>query len=388
MLAALAAASMSAASACDLPPEERPFYIDRLRVLSIKTEPLVAAGGEAATVRALIRQPGAVEPKLEWSWCPYRPKASDYYKCPVTLARYKELLIAAARRFEVELAPSQLDALPAFELGSAQRASLTHGFDPTLTSGLCFLTLLAGLEIDKSLQAYFHSMPCEVGFEISYRLEIKSGQESLTTRKSAMWDVGAPAKLTNPRLMPLEIRPLASANLARLAPSLPWFDPALPLDQQWTEVDPQNPMPLVRGLVYELRVRLDLEARDPYLSVEQVDDQGGEVVDTSSPTPDPDAEEPDAVATEDGLERARMLWFTSADVLSEPKTPEGLYPEELELTWRDYDYRHLDLRPSAKLNEACADPQAICGFEVDVILRDSQLGTDWRTLRVSLKPQP
>lgn len=367
--------------ACDPQPEERPFYIDRLRVLAIRAEPLTLAQDEPATISALVRQPGAPSYQYGWSWCPYRPVASQRYACPVTYARYQELIKAAAARFKVELDESLLTKIPPFELERVATPSLEHGLAPDEVQGLCALTVLAALEIDTSLQDYFHTMPCEIGFEVTVRLELSGGGESLTTRKSLMWDVGGAARLTNPRMFMPQVRPLPTTLNQEVLSKLDWFDPSLPRDDQWVDFDPDSPLTLARGIVYEVRVRVDLESRDPYLRVEE--DEDGKI----------DLEDDEeSVVTPDGLERSRFVWFTNADVIRESPSPEGLYAKELEadpeleLTWRDFNYRHLDLRPSAKLNEACPDATATCAMQADILLRDSQLGMSWRGLRATIIP--
>lgn len=368
--------------ACDPQPEERPFYIDRLRVLAIRAEPMTITQGEPATISALVRQPGAPSYQYSWSWCPYRPKASQRYACPVTYARYQELIKAAAARFDVEVDESWLAQIPPFELEGVATPSFGHALAPDQVQGLCFLTTLAALEIDTSLQDYFHTMPCEIGFEVTVRLALRGGGESLTTRKSVLWDVGGEVRLTNPRMFVPQVRPLPQTLSQEVLDKLDWFDPSLPRDAQWVDFDPAKPLKLARGIVYELRVRVDLESRDPYLRVEEDEDDKIEVGE----------DDEESVVTPDGLERSRFVWFTNADLIRESPSPEDLYAKELEadpeleLTWRDFNYRHLDLRESAKLKEACPDATAACAMQADILLRDSQLGMSWRGLRATILP--
>ena len=380
---ALGAALGALSLGCDPIPQDRPDLIDRLRVLTLRAQPLVASQDEPAQLSALVRSPSEQAPQVQWSWCPYRARARDSYRCPVTRQRYEELIRAAAARFELELEPDALAGLPDLELPAGAQPTLTHGLSPERAFALCALTALAALEVDRSLQPMLHTTPCEIGFEISLRADVRQGsgqgQDRLVTRKSTLWDTGAATRLRHPTLLPLQIRPKLEVVPQELAALMPWLDQGVPYAERWAQVPEDGVLALARGLVYEVRGLVDLETLDPYLRTQPQPDRP---LTPDEPEPGYQGEEDAIVLTEDGLERTRFRWFSSDDVLRDADPPEGVFDEEREPRTRSY--RLLDLSASgagAPLARCAAQPR--CALRLEVLVTDTQLGVTWRSVQAA-----
>ncbi len=128
--------------------------LSSLRVLAMRSEPAVPRPGQPARLQALLYSPGDIS--YRWSLCPVVAQAKDAYACPVGPE-------AAAAVFGA--------GLPAFDLGSAPEASLTHGLAPATLAALCAQGI--------ATPGYAGSVDCDWGFPVSVVLDVQSGGQSL-----------------------------------------------------------------------------------------------------------------------------------------------------------------------------------------------------------------
>ena len=352
-LVAAGVALLSLLTACDEQPPGRFDQLDRARILALRASPLTLPQGQGSLHALLYPAPDA-QTSYEWSWCPYRVLPRDDYACPVTRAEHIALMASAARMFLQEdevIEDAFWQSLPAYELGAAASPDFIHTMDPEAAEIMCGLTFLAALNERPDLQDHFQSVDCAQGFEVDVTARITHQDKALVSKKSVLLQTQAKQPLTNPSLRELEARRIESAD----ASPLEW----LPLGQQ----------ELVLGEVYELRASVDPEA-----------------VDLLTPTPrqedDPAGREEDEVLRD---ERFDFAWFSSAPVLARVAT-QGTFAQKDDEPQPDPQEDPASPLESSNILDLRDPPcqSSPCDIELIVVVRDEQLGVDWR--RITLSP--
>lgn len=377
--------------ACDEQPEDRPRFIDRFRVIGLRSVPLTAQRNQDVTLEVLARSPQPSEFSATWSWCPYRAQGANQYKCPVDEARYRELIEQAATRFDFNIPESTWGKIPAFELGKDADALFKHGLSKQEATILCGLTALAAVEVDTSLQANFHSVSCDQSFEVSLRAsvtDLNSG-DRLVTRKSMFIHTGAFDPLRHPEVVSLQIRPAYADQSKFLSNRLDWIDADKPHDEQWVDFD--KSIKLLRGFEYEVIVKVSEDSLDIFRPHEL--DENREEDDTpSDPKDDDNPFGPGPDKSIAYLERLNYRWFRTLDVLDRRSKRERDAPDDDDRDGPDFD-RFLNVQPlrltsdvfinltserNENLTEVCTSYP--CQAWLAVLVQDKQLGATWRTM--------
>lgn len=130
--------------------------LSSLRVLAVRSEPAMPRSGASASLRALVWAPAGQDVSYHWSLCPVAAKAKDLYACPLTPEAASPVFGAG---------------LPAFDLGGAPEATLTHGLAPSTLASLCTQGI--------STPGYSDSVDCDLGFPLTVVLDVSAAQESL-----------------------------------------------------------------------------------------------------------------------------------------------------------------------------------------------------------------
>ncbi|MEM1348387.1 MAG: hypothetical protein AAGI01_07535 [Myxococcota bacterium] len=329
-------APVALAAACSELPPERFTFLDRLRVLGVRAEPLSLNAEVEGALSVLAFDPDGVRTEeTSWSWCPYKTLSRDLYQCPVQRPRYIEMLRQGAQRFELELGDEFFERLPPFDLGVGASVTWQHTYDEGALTALCFLTLLATLDADRSLQEHLHDFPCEVGFELDIIAEVEaSSGASLRARKSAFWGPGAlDAPMRNPELLPLER----------------WVRGA------WVE-EPAGELVVQADAPLQWRLRIPIDSLDPYL----------QDFDPDRPDPDP------------RLEGVFALWYTTLDGFAEEVTPFAFDPEQPDVVFAQNTFSLEGEAGRVALEEACPDVGEVCRVQLAVVIQDEQAGISWR----------
>lgn len=373
-------------SGCDPQPEDREFFVDRMRVLALKPDKLTAKRNETVKFSVLAQTPEFGTFDVSWSWCPYRSRGADKYTCPITKTRYKEVIEEASKRFNLNVPDDFFDRLPDFDLGKGADASISHNLGKQEALVLCGLTLLAAVDVDTSLQNYLPTVTCEQGFEISLRADVvdkKSGNQ-LVTRKSMFFETGEYPALRNPTILSYQIRPFDEKDSPAIAARVTWLDATKPHDEQWVDADAAS-LDLLKGYKYQLRILVDEDTLDVYRPQDLVDPN--EPTKNDDPTGPFDNEKP----TIPFAERLSYRWFTTIDALerdedgderrSNRANPEARFnvrPLELE------DTRLIDLTGAQKagIDEVCSSYP--CRAWTATLAQDRQLGIAWSTLNFEI----
>lgn len=339
----IAVAATVLTSACNELPPERFTFLDRLRVLGVRAEPLTLDPEVEGTLSVLAFDPGGVRTdETTWSWCPYKTLSRDLYACPVDRPGYIELLRQSAQRFELELEDEFFEGIPPFDLGAGTSVTWQHTYDEESLTGLCFLTLFATLDVDRSLQDHFHDFPCEVGFELDAVAEVRAASgETLRARKSVFWGPSAiDAPMRNPELVSFERR----------------------VRDEWVE-EPAGELVVEAAQPVKWRLRVSLDSLDPYLQ-------------------DFDAENPDVEFRGEGV---FALWYTTLDGFDEEFTPFFFDPEDPDVIIAENTFSLEGEDGERALDEACPDEAEVCRFQLAVVIQDEQAGITWRIRTIEVQ---
>ena len=143
---------------------ERYEKLDRLRVLSVRSEPADLLVGETATLSANVFEPEERDVSYEWSWCPSRGDSTMAFECNISEQDLQRAWQAAGLE----------EPAPTYELGTDSEAQLTHLLEPALVRALCLAP-----ELDEQLQ-----VACFAGLTASVKLTVKTSEAELTALKS------------------------------------------------------------------------------------------------------------------------------------------------------------------------------------------------------------
>lgn len=317
--------------------EFEPYWrIDKLRLMAIKADPIVAKQFEPVTLSALVFAPGEPEIRYHWSWCPVRVSAQDGYECPLG---------------EDELQGVPLD----FDLGTEETATFVNPFSDEEVREFCeaIATLLIEELGDPELAGLLPVSDCTRGYEISVRLEVETDEESIiSTKRLVLWG-GAEQFNENPVMADFQIRPQDPDDLSTLITNAQWeLDESTPHDDQWISVDPEaeDLKILLTDITMEIRALVDPDSIQSF-----------EVFSPSSPE---GREEKEALVfryfvTQGTLGGSRQLF-----------APRFQEQEEATIT---------TFRVSAnQFEEQCLEPvDGGCIARIFAIARDGRLGVDW-----------
>jgi hypothetical protein len=237
----LLAAIGAAACADDVAPFNR---LEGLRVLAIKSDPVVPGPGEETTLSALVFTPGEEKVTYEWSWCPVAGQTGQ--PCPVSLEDLAGLggggpgpgappaaatsdagatsnapdagaasdagatapaADAGATGDGAGAAPmvAMPPALPSLDLGTAETAKLRVTLPRELLMQLCTVPMGAQMA---AMARGFGSIPprCNGGFPVQIKLVAKTDKATVTAVRTLRLELEGGDRHANPAVAGLAAR--------------------------------------------------------------------------------------------------------------------------------------------------------------------------------------
>lgn len=316
-----------------------PYWrIDKLRVMAIKADPIVAKHLEPVTLSALVYAPGNGEVRYDWSWCPVRISGADNYECPISEEEMGEMSAA-------------------FIGGDQPEATFVNPLDEDQVREFCEALVRLVLEEvdDPELAGALPVSDCSQGYEISVRLEVSTDDETLVAAKRLTLWGGNEEYNENPRMEAFQIRPEDPADLARLRSEAGWTIPAgADHDDQWVDVPEDEDMRVLTDVTFEMRGVVDPESVLMYTP-------GVPHGQESQPRPEP---------------REEALVFRYFSTTGTIQDPRRLYAPP-QNTLEEAPIATLTISES-QVDEQCQEIEDDgCGVRVWSIVRDGRLGVDW-----------
>ena len=233
-----------------------PYWrVDKLRLMAIKADPVVAKQFEPVILSALVYAPDNAEIRYSWSWCPLRISAQDDYECPLD---------------EEEFGDFPLD----LDLGTEPTATFVNPFSAEEVRQFCEAIaafLLEELD-DPELAGLLPDFKCDQGYEISVRLQVETDEESLVAAKRLTLWGGSEQYNKNPELIDFQIRPREPEDLQLLLDQAGWELPANAdpddHDDQWLSLSGdsgEEPLAILTGTPFEIRALVDPESVQTFL---------------------------------------------------------------------------------------------------------------------------
>lgn len=333
-------------------PEFTPYWkVDKLRVLAIKADPVVAKHLEPVTLSALVYAPGDQEVEYHWSWCPIRPSAQNDYECYVDETGLDALLAEQTGDDAGESLPEDF-----FYLGDGPTATFVNPLDEDEVRQLCRAIQRHIIEEtdDPELARFLPGGSCARGYEIALRLEVSTEEESLVASKRfTLWG-GDEEYNKNPEFADFQIRPANPESLSTLHKWADWPVPEdTPHDEQWLSIPEDRALPIVTHTTFEIRALVDPESVLTY-------------------TPPPPIGQ-ESEAPEPRKEALQFRYFTTGGNLSRSS---HLYSED-ENTLEDASITSFRIG-QWEVGEDCQIPtEEGCEIRLWAAARDSRLGVDW-----------
>lgn len=327
------------ASSCG--PDFNPYWkIDRLRVMAIKADPVVAEQGDRVELSALVYAPGDPQIDYDWSWCPVRVTAENEYECPLEAEEIGEQFGDGGSAAVDE---------DFFDLGDEETAEFINFFAEDDVREFCeaLQEELIGDEDDPELAGLLPDIDCEEGWEVSVRLEVDTGDDSVIASKRFMLSGGADEPNQNPEFAAYHVRPVDPDDLEILRNRAGWDIPAgRDHEHQWMPVSEDEKLRVVENVTLELRAYVDDDSLQVYTPRGQ---------------------------DEPRLEALEYRHFTTTGTFN---TSTGLFSPEHN-TLRDASNVELTLSPD-RIEEECREPESEgCGVRLWTVVRDARLGVDW-----------
>ena len=345
----LAVCILAAVTLVACPPDFTPYWkVDKLRVMAIKADPVVAKYMEPVTLSALVYAPPGQEVTYDWSWCPIRPSAQNDYECFIERDDFQDLI-----------ADEEQDQIPEdiFNLGDGEEAIFVNPFTTEEVRQFCQEIQRRVIEEadDPELARFLPGGGCTRGFEVSVRLEVRTDNDYIAaTKRFTLWG-GDEDHNENPEFEDFQIRPAESQHLSRLRDQAGWDVPSgADREDQWVSIyDRDEPLFIVADMPFEIRGLVD---PDSLLTYTPPPPRGQE-----SEEPDPRVEALDYryFTTLGGLSRSSRLFVDGENTL-----------EEAPITRFSVSSEQLD--------EDCQEPvDGGCQMTLWSVVRDSRLGIDW-----------
>ncbi len=351
-------------------PDFEPYWkIHDLRVMGIKVDPVVAKPFEPVALTALIYDPDDQELSYHWSWCPFRVSAQDDFHCPVSGEDLDELL--------AQLTPAGENGDGAdssmgfgddfFDLGEGESATFINPFDTRQVREFCEAIRAEVIEQfdDPEMAGFLPGGDCDDGYEVTVRLHVESGDQSITASKRFLLWGGAEEYNENPVIEDLQLRPQKPGDLDKLRDRAGWSVSAnAGHDEQWISIPEDEPLAVLADIPLQLRTLVDPRS----------------VLYYTPPTPaGPSPEEPEP--------RRESLVYRHFTTLGELESSRRIFaPDENTLTDAS---KTKFLISNEDVDEECPETSGQgCVVHLWAIVRDSRLGTDWMNRRLVVQGEP
>lgn len=244
-------------------PEFDPYWrADKLRILSMRSDPATLLPGQQATFEALVSNPTDRPLKYAWEWCPFAVSAQGKYECPITREELIELingLLAEQADEGGESLPPGFDVgllIPEFQLGEESSATLDYPLTPEFVLGLCQgLQVFLSQAEDLAEEAGVTSS-CEEGFDVTMRLVITpqdGGEPAIAAKKFTLWTGSEFDKNQNPIIEGIDIRLAKPEDTIKMRDALPWLEESMANEDRWHRIPAGEPLPLLANVPFEVR---------------------------------------------------------------------------------------------------------------------------------------
>jgi hypothetical protein len=159
--------------------------LDKLRVLGVRAEPPALGPGGSAVLEALVFEPDGDPIAWRWSWCPLAAGGQTGFECVLDEERLRQMADA--------MLPGAGALIPSFDLGDGPEAEFRYPLAPDLLRALCEAAT------SQELPAFVPLPDCSRGIDVSVRLEVSAGGETVVAVKDLplYWDA-ADADNENP----------------------------------------------------------------------------------------------------------------------------------------------------------------------------------------------
>lgn len=381
-------------------PDFDPYWrADKLRILSMRSDPATLLPGQRATFEALISNPTDRPITYSWEWCPFAVSAQQKYECPITREQLIELingLLAENADQGGESLPPGFDIgllIPEFKLGEEPTATLDYPLTPEFVLGLCQgLQVFLSQAEDLAEEAGVTSS-CEEGFDVTMRLVITpqdGGEPAIAAKKFTLWTGSEFDKNQNPVIDGIDIRLMKPEDASKIRDKLPWIAESEMNEDRWYRIPDDAPLPLLANVPFEVRSMVANDSVEFYRPPAQT---GG-----------------DGERLEERREGLEYRWFVGAGALGDSRQLYGEASKPLDevaiTTWTiDYnpdptndeskllekgqdDDWDLDGRLNAEDNcpyvpnpdQADVDGDRLgdaCQIKLRSVVKDGRLGTTW-----------
>lgn len=324
------------------------WQVDRYRILALRSDPVTLEPGDPAELTVLDHVPPDTSVSYDWSWCPVQPSAEQQYECPVEDIQEQN---ADGDGGGMSFDPELLD------LGSGESASLLYPGTTDQVRELCRSIQEAIAEAGQSsnLAGRLPTPNCSRGYDISVRLEATTDDGTVeVAKKDVTLSTGGDQTNQNPDHGGLEIRVADPGDLPKVRDRLDWLPPAgTARDEQWVDASGDEPLPILTGMTFQVRARVDEESSEEY-----------------RPPPPAGSDREQLPPEREGIS---FRWFATQGELEQSQriyVPEN---DNLETA------RRTGVTISGDRGGACAeDPQRdACRVTVYSVIRDGRLGSDF-----------
>ncbi len=393
VLPALLMAVLLVGAACSGRRFEPPQSVSKFRVLGLQAGPPEIRPSGTTTLQALVVRPDDGPVSYRWQWCPFATTGGNYFECPVTQDELEAQIQAALP----DGVPPGLFQLPDFELGTEPTANLRYPLPQPLLVALCEAIAQAAAQAgeDSGFAGAIPQLNCRESYEVSVRLIATASDEPatdemlenlrdqdqseviVTGKRVSLWLDSENEQDINPLVSEIEIRPKFEEDRETLLDAgHVWVDTLEDFKEQWFAVDPEEPTPILVGVVYEVRARVDSDSVQFYSKLAPA---GG---DDSERYQEPRSE---VIAyswytTTGALSNAQSLYVDGRNTLDKAGISELFIP--LTDTSQDSDgangQRFIDSCP--ELDDA--DTQNGCDVRLWSVVRDDRRGQGWREVRL------
>ena len=248
-------------------PDFAPYWkINKLRVMAIQADPVVAGHLEPVTLSALVYAPDDREIDYDWSWCPVRLSVDDDYECPVDADDFAALGADEGDGDGGDELPEDLGDDP-FDLGDDSEAQFINFFEEEQVREFCEAIQQQFIEEvdDEQMADLLPGGDCEEGYEVSVRLEVTSGDESMLSTKRFRLSAGSDDDNENPRIDDLQVRPADSDDLSVLRDEAGWdIDDDVDRSDQWISMPADEDLRVVEDVSLEVRTVVDPDSLGEY----------------------------------------------------------------------------------------------------------------------------
>jgi hypothetical protein len=202
---------------------------------------------------ALVWAPDGGEVTYAWEWCPFRTSASNQFECPVTREELTQQFTEGAglpENFELPIAE--------FDLGTEPTAQLPYPAPQPFIIEFCNALQQQLDDAPDELAGLIPIVDCKRGFEISVRLVVTNGDQTIYSGKRIALSVPDVQPNNNPDVTDIQIRPGEGEDADTLrAAGAEWIPNADDRDEQWYTMPADAPTHVLSSATWEFRTLVE-----------------------------------------------------------------------------------------------------------------------------------